>query len=79
MITGEEIWVCDKFSLLYISVFKEWLFQPKIKGSSHTLGIKYEPYNNVVFGGVRGVMVIIAENGHVDMSSNPGRDWLHFT
>ena len=27
----------------------------------------------------RGVMVIVAGNGHGDTSSNPGRDWLHFT
>ena len=27
----------------------------------------------------RGVMVIAAGNGYGDMSSNPGRDWLHFT
>ena len=26
-----------------------------------------------------GVMVIIVGNGHGDSSSNPGRDWLHFT
>ena len=31
------------------------------------------------FGGVRGVMVIVAENGHGDTSSNSGQDWLHFT
>ena len=30
-------------------------------------------------GGARGVMVIVVENGHGDTSSNPGRDWLHFT
>ena len=30
-------------------------------------------------GGSRGVMVIITGNGHGDSSSNPGRDWLHFT
>ena len=29
--------------------------------------------------GARGVMVIVVESGHGDMSSNPGRDWLHFT
>ena len=29
--------------------------------------------------GARGVMVIVAEIGHGDTSSNPGRDWLHFT
>ena len=31
----------------------------------------------IYIGGARGVMVIII--GHGDMSSNPGRDWLHFT
>ena len=30
-------------------------------------------------GGARGVMVIVVGNGHDDTSSNPGRDWLHFT
>ena len=30
-------------------------------------------------GGARGVMVIVVANGHGDTSSNPGRDWLHFT
>ena len=27
----------------------------------------------------RGVMVIVVGNWHGDTSSNPGRDWLHFT
>ena len=30
-------------------------------------------------GGAPGVMVIVVGNGHSDTSSNPGRDWLHFT
>ena len=30
-------------------------------------------------GGARGVMVIVIGVGHDDTSSNPGRDWLHFT
>ena len=30
-------------------------------------------------GGARGVVVIVVGNGHGDKSSNPGRDWLHFT
>ena len=30
-------------------------------------------------GGARGTMVIIIGNEHGDTSSNPGRDWLHFT
>ena len=33
----------------------------------------------MVIGGARGVMVIVVGNGHGDTSSNPGRDWLHFT
>ena len=32
-----------------------------------------------VGGGARGVMVIVVGNGQGDTSSNPGRDWLHFT
>ena len=31
------------------------------------------------YGGARGVMVIVIGNGHGDSSSNPGREWLHFT
>ena len=34
---------------------------------------------NLVFGGARGVMVIIAGNGYGDTSSNLGQDGLHFT
>ena len=30
-------------------------------------------------GGACGVMVIVVGNGHADTSSNPGRDYLHFT
>ena len=30
-------------------------------------------------GGARGVIVIVVGNGYGDSSSNPGRDWLHFT
>ena len=33
----------------------------------------------VVVVGTRGVMVIVVGNGYRDTSSNPGRDWLHFT
>ena len=32
-----------------------------------------------ILAGARGVMVIIVGNEHSDTSSNPGRDWLHFT
>ena len=30
-------------------------------------------------GGVCDVMIIVIGNVHGDTSSNPGRDWLHFT
>ena len=32
-----------------------------------------------ICGGARGVIVIVLGNEHGDTSSNPGRDWLHFT
>ena len=32
-----------------------------------------------VYGGARGVMIIVIGIGHDDTSSNPGREWLHFT
>ena len=28
----------------------------------------------IIYGGARGVMVIVVRNGHGDTSSNPGRD-----
>ena len=38
-----------------------------------------EHYHHSIIGGARGVVVIVVRNGHGDTSSNPGRDWLHFT
>ena len=35
--------------------------------------------NTYIYGGVRVVMVIVVGIEHGDTSSNPGRDWLHFT
>ena len=47
------------------------------------IGILYTLYNQMYSksygGGARGVMVIVVGIGHDDTSSNPGRDWLHFT
>ena len=34
---------------------------------------------NKEIGGACGVMVIVVGIEHDDTSSNPGRDWLHFT
>ena len=35
--------------------------------------------NNSKQSSARGIMVIVVGNEHGDTSSNPGRDWLHFT
>ena len=37
------------------------------------------PNKHIIFGGARGVIVIVVGNGHGDTSSNPRRDGLHFT
>ena len=44
-------------------------------------GQRYETANGCKTknGGARGVIIIIVGNGHDDTSSNPERDWLHFT
>ena len=44
----------------------------------HVCGCCY-PREVIIPGGAHGVMVIVAGNGHGDTSSNPGREWLHFT
>ena len=41
--------------------------------------ISHKNLVSATYGGSRGVMVIVVGNGHGDTSSNPGRDWLHFT
>ena len=38
-----------------------------------------QSYKVGIIGGANGVMVIVVGNGHGDTSSNPRRDWLHFT
>ena len=56
--------------------------------TTFSLDIKYQyvrEENQVIFWivinkeGARGVIVIVVGNEHGDTSSNPGRDWLHFT
>ena len=51
-----------------------------INSTLNFLGIPYGVTTIIVEnGGARGVVVIVVGNGHGDTSSNPGRDWLHFT
>ena len=40
-----------------------------------------DPYLIILWatGGARGIIAIVVGNEHGETSSNPGRDWLHFT
>ena len=40
------------------------------RGSS-VCNLVHIKYNDIIFGGARGVMVIVVGNGHSDASSNP--------
>ena len=64
ILTMGEIWVCH-----YEQEFKRQCMLWNMKRPT-TIGF---------LGGARGVVVIVVGNGHGDTSSNPGRDWLHFT
>ena len=46
---------------------------PKVRVDLEVMNIKG------LFGGARGVIVIVVGNEHGDTSSNPGRNSLHFT
>ena len=43
------------------------------------LSTNFINHNDETGGGACGVMIIVVGIGHGDTSSNPGRDWLHFT
>ena len=47
--------------------------------SRYRISMLYSLIINEYSIGVHGVMVIVVGDGHGDLSSNPGRDWLHFT
>ena len=60
-----------------VDLFKSvWILWQHVQKTSLTQKMWIWTYNE---GGARGVMVIVVGNGHGDTSSNPGRDWLHFT
>ena len=50
-----------------------------IQKYKHYINTQHGGARGVIYGGARGVMVIVIGNAHSDTSSNPGRDWLHFT
>ena len=52
----------------------------EVEGRAKLLSVRTGLFQNIVMvEGARGVIVIVVGNGHGDSSSNPGRDWLHFT
>ena len=73
------------FSLLYFvcfpNILNPYLFKSErhssTAGSREHIPTTYTVHNKE--RGARCVMVIVVGNGHGNTSSNPGRDWLHFT
>ena len=65
-------------SLIFGSIWKRPIFYFRGTHMWESRDI-YIKINKLIQGGARGVMVIVVGNGHGDTSSNPGRDWLHFT
>ena len=64
----------------YLSLFS--LFSFSVSGQleqQNPSDDKISVFISLFAGGARGVMVIVVGIGHGDTSSNPGRDWLHFT
>ena len=54
------------------------LFQGTTHTWNHSANFKQDA-SILTYSTTRGVMVIVVGNGHGDSSSNPGREWLHFT
>ena len=65
--------LCRRYdsACICIRVYNTWA-PPPAMGLNSTCTVLF-------CGDVRGVMVIVVGNGHGDTSSNPGRNWLHFT
>ncbi len=63
-----------QFSLALVQFFVHVQLNVNSSISNNSVLHKY-----TVYGGGRGVMVIVAGYGHGDTSSNPGPNWLHFT
>ena len=55
-----------------IDMYKKYVYEYILKN----INICMHKY---IYGGARGVMVIVAGYGHGDRSSNPRPDWLHST
>ena len=59
--------------------FKPWSLNNEATCNLHVLTFINAHHSVYSFGGARGVVVIAVGNEHGDTSSNPGRNWLHFT
>ena len=68
-----------KFNILLLYIVRDdWpIFM--ISASNQQLQQQLEYTLLKPYGGARGVVVITVGNEHGDTSSNPVRDWLHFT
>ena len=82
----ESHWVSHSFGFLLHQrkmLCKLLLNYLMVSLQSWNLGDCWQPldchYYQVHSEGARGVVVIAVGNEHGDTSSNPGRDWLHFT
>ena len=64
----------------YITTFNLWsLLQTSTDLVLYIFVMMYKLRKYIKYYMVVSVMVIGVGNGHSDTSSNPGRDWLHFT
>ena len=77
-------WNTDQYTHMKFDQMK-FIFWHSHPCSPHTTSIgvavlgSHWSKNSSTAAGARGVVVIVVGNGHGDTSSNPGRDWLHFT
>ena len=57
---------------LLFGAWKDWEETHWLSSKENAPGVTF---SKVMFGGARGIMVIVIGNGHGDTSSNPGQDW----
>ena len=71
----ETHWLSGKEKVLGTAVCKEGNANKQMQQTYRCA----QKEDKSTYGGARCVMVIVLGNGHGDTSSNPVRDWLHFT
>ena len=70
-----------KNQTIFETQFNTYNILLKYNSESHTIGAELFKicFYSVINSYSLALMVTVVENGHGDTSSNPGRDWLHFT